>query len=345
MLDSEAVDFGRRLTTVLERARDSRTADVPNLEAYEPVISAIMESPKDAFRADTISRKRRALARAGIDVAEDAGDPAVDDQLATDFEQTIGTPDFLPSAWLERGARIMDAVGRIEAKGQTATGFLVSPCLVLTNNHVLKSKTTATGAFIRFRYRQSYEPLGDILVELDPSACFVTSTRLDYALVAIKDPGSRQPSYRLPVIPLRDEAVTTLIGKPLNIIQHPREHQQISVRNNLMVDPTPKLSGSFIIYKTDTEVGSSGSPVLNDRWELVALHSKGHQRRDADGRAIDIQGRLSTARTPKADRDYIANQGTKITSIASHLRKQLKKPTALTGRELVQEALDLGVIE
>ena len=56
---------------------------------------------------------------------------------------------------------------------------------------------------------------------------------------------------------------------PVNIIQHPGgQFKQIAVRNNLAAS----LKGNDLAYFTDTEGGSSGSPVCNDRWEVLALH-------------------------------------------------------------------------
>jgi V8-like Glu-specific endopeptidase len=33
-------------------------------------------------------------------------------------------------------------------------------------------------------------------------------------------------------------------------------------------------SDAWVEYEVDTEPGSSGSPVFNNQWELVALHSR-----------------------------------------------------------------------
>jgi V8-like Glu-specific endopeptidase len=35
-----------------------------------------------------------------------------------------------------------------------------------------------------------------------------------------------------------------------------------------------QVAGAWVEYEVDTEPGSSGSPVFNNRWELVALHSR-----------------------------------------------------------------------
>lgn len=42
----------------------------------------------------------------------------------------------------------------------------------------------------------------------------------------------------------------------------------VALRNNLIA----ALNGNDLAYYTDTEIGSSGSPVCDDRWRVVALH-------------------------------------------------------------------------
>ena len=58
-------------------------------------------------------------------------------------------------------------------------------------------------------------------------------------------------------------------GRFVTIVQHPRgEKKQIALRENRIVD----VLDSFLHYEADTEPGSSGSPVFDDGWEVVALH-------------------------------------------------------------------------
>jgi endonuclease G, mitochondrial len=42
----------------------------------------------------------------------------------------------------------------------------------------------------------------------------------------------------------------------------------VALRDNRIVD----VFDNFLHYEADTQPGSSGSPVFNDQWELVALH-------------------------------------------------------------------------
>ena len=61
-------------------------------------------------------------------------------------------------------------------------------------------------------------------------------------------------------------------GDSVLVIQHPKgkRKQFGSIRSNEVMQYG--LLKNFLRYKTDTDYGSSGSPVFNQRWELVALH-------------------------------------------------------------------------
>jgi hypothetical protein len=58
-------------------------------------------------------------------------------------------------------------------------------------------------------------------------------------------------------------------GDPVNIIQHPKgRHKELVLSNNRLID----ISENFITYEADTDFSSSGSPVMNQQWQLVGLH-------------------------------------------------------------------------
>ena len=55
------------------------------------------------------------------------------------------------------------------------------------------------------------------------------------------------------------------------IIQHPQgREKKIGMIHNVVVGVTEDV----IQYRTDTEAGSSGSPVFNEQWQLVGLHHR-----------------------------------------------------------------------
>jgi endonuclease G len=60
-----------------------------------------------------------------------------------------------------------------------------------------------------------------------------------------------------------------IAGDFVTIVQHPEgQKKQVALRDNRIVD----VFDEFLHYEADTQPGSSGSPVFNDQWELVALH-------------------------------------------------------------------------
>jgi len=66
---------------------------------------------------------------------------------------------------------------------------------------------------------------------------------------------------------LQEKAVN---GDPVNIIQHPKgRFKEIVLSNNRVQE----LREKFILYEADTDFSSSGSPVFNQQWQLVGLHS------------------------------------------------------------------------
>jgi endonuclease G len=265
-----------------------------------------------------------------------------DETLRLELEIAIGNPDFLHSSWLRTGTKRSDAVAKLDVHGNYATGFLVSPWLFMTNNHVLPDRQAAEDADVTFRYEE--DERGRISrsrpVRLAPDRFFMTSTekKLDCTIVAVEEVDGRAPGEVFGSIVLDGRTGKMLVGNPVNIVQHPDGRpRQIAVRNNLLMrieDPR------FLIYETDTEGGSSGAPVFNDRWELVALHKGAESARDSKNRAIDIRGVLVDKHTPDADRIWVANRGIRVSALVAAFRKW--KPTGAEGKKLLDEVLQLG---
>jgi endonuclease G len=77
----------------------------------------------------------------------------------------------------------------------------------------------------------------------------------------------------------------------LNIVQHPRgRRKEVALQQNRLTE----IFTDFVHYTTDTEPGSSGSPVFDNQWDLMALHhaagdfdSSSHTWIDNEGIRID----------------------------------------------------------
>lgn len=186
----------------------------------------------------------------------------------------VGTEDFLAVGYLAAGVRAARAVGRVVIRedGQIAgfgTGSLVSPSLLLTNHHVLPSADVAEGSQVEFSFEDGVDgqPLTPVTVGLDPGRFFIANEDLDFALVAMGAAPDELADFGFNR--LHEDQGDAAVGRFVTIVQHPRgEKKQIALRENRIVD----VLDSFLHYEADTEPGSSGSPVFDDGWEVVALH-------------------------------------------------------------------------
>lgn len=237
--------------------------------------------------ADTPTLRRR--------IAQALGEGSDAAQLAVDRLLT-GT-DQLNVNYLERGMIAADAVGRIEVRnGESevagcATGFMISPRLLLTNNHVLPSADDAAQSWVH--YRHEFDAFGNAVAScvfaFDPAAFFFTDTDLDITVVAVceETPDRRQRVARFGWLRLSGSTDTVLPGEWLTMVHHPAGHpKQVSLRQNLLI----RHCDGELWYAADTAWASSGAPLFNDSWQVVALHRMGAPARDRAGRVLTVDG-------------------------------------------------------
>lgn len=245
---------------------------------------ATLREPGGIARADEpvrIATRIDRLARYHPDVrpvspaAVAAEDPAATAAAGAVLERILTTNDLLGVGYLEGGVAAARPVGRIvirDGQGRLAgygTGSLVSSALLLTNHHVLPDSQTAGFSAVEFDFQDAPDgrPLIPVPFALDPARFFVADRQLDFALVAVK--ATPAELARFGFNRLYEGEGKAIIGDFVTIIQHPAGgEKQVALRENRIVD----LLDLFLHYETDTEPGSSGSPVFNDQWEIVALH-------------------------------------------------------------------------
>jgi endonuclease G len=223
---------------------------------------------------EAAQRKQEEAAAKRVASAADKRRDNIEEIRRGPTRKILGTEDFLGVGYLEAGVGAARAVGRVVIRedGSVAgfgTGSLVSPALLLTNNHVLPSADVAKGSSIEFSFQDGVDgkPLDPRSFDLDPERFFLTDEDLDFALVAVKANPDELGEFAFNR--LTDDEGEGAVGDFVTIVQHPRgKKKQVALRENRIVD----VLDSHLHYAADTEPGSSGSPVFDDRWRVVCLH-------------------------------------------------------------------------
>jgi hypothetical protein len=244
------------------------------------------------------------------------------------LERMLGTNDLMGVAFLEGGLQVARSVGRIwigVAGGRPrgyGTGFLVSPRLLMTNHHVLGDRGAARTSLVEFNYQVGLRGvvLPTSTFAFDPDEFFFADKGLDYAVVAVRSTGTGGQSLSdFGWNPLIEEEGKAIVSQWLNLIQHPNgETKQLGLRENQLLD----VLDEFLHYETDTAPGSSGSPVYNDRWEVVALHHSGVWATNDAGQPLAIDGRVWREDMGEHRIKWVANEGARISKVIAHLRRQ-----------------------
>lgn len=273
-------------------------------------------------RLDRLQEAARSGTFLGVPSDATPPNPAVLRELG--LERTFGQSDFQNIAFLELALAVSRFVGRVNIRSSSSrtlgfgTGSMVSPRLLLTNNHVLKDAETARFSQVEFDYQVDRDgrALQAYPFALQPDLFFLTDPKLDFTLVAVaKRSTLDRELHHYGWSRLIESPGKILLKEHVNIIQHPRgEYKKFVTRDNEVVD----ILDDYLHYVTDTEPGSSGSPVYNDQWEVVALHHAGVPRM-IDGKLADKRGGVWDGSNPE-NIAWAANEGIRTSRLVQAIK-------------------------
>lgn len=195
---------------------------------------------------------------------------------------TMGRSTLLPVNFLARGVQKSKAVGKVEIKigsnrVNVGTGFLfkvkgINDLFFITNYHVINDRKDIDKTKVIFDYELDIDgnSVASKSFRIDENRAWYCSpvNEYDTTIFNLIDDHNELESYGY--IELKEIEIAQ--NDFVNIIQHPGgEMKQISLYHNIVTNTSERV----VQYLTDTLKGSSGSPVFNSDWEVVALHHSG----------------------------------------------------------------------
>jgi V8-like Glu-specific endopeptidase len=241
------------------------------------------------------------------------------------LEIIMGDNNLMAVSFLKKGVIHSSSTGRIRVNDASAqqvgfaTGFMVSPVLLLTNHHVLGDESFVKNSLLEFNYQLDVNgSVGpSVLFNFDPAKFYYKDENLDFVLIAVKEKSvNGDPLTIYGWNKLIEDEGKAIAGQYINIIQHPNgDPKLVCVRDNQLID----IFDDFMHYNTDTMPGSSGSALYNDQWEVVGLHH------------------ASVTVDAKKDAPKYQNEGVRISRIIKFLKDQNMKPSE---KELFQKCFE-----
>ncbi|MCB0501156.1 MAG: trypsin-like peptidase domain-containing protein [Bacteroidetes bacterium] len=219
---------------------------------------------------------------------------------ANDFEKIIGREELFDTDWFVKAINASKSVCKVEsARGGSGTGFMVNGQYLITNYHVFSTQVISNEALAgkinenRIIFNYKVDGSGNLLptatFRLDASD-FICSpmNEFDYVMVKVKDDNQTLDNWGKLQL---DDFYEPVKEDKVNIIQHP---EGASMKFALP-DSIIHVQDQYVFYLADTKGGSSGSPVFNQDWKVVALHHAGRNKESKKFPGYEIGGEIVEA--------------------------------------------------
>lgn len=198
-------------------------------------------------------------------------------------------PSFLDIAFLEKGLNVARSIVHIKVWNEAfelfyGTGFLIAPNTILTNHHVLfDAGKPVQKALIWFNYERDVQGRDRKVESCEADiSTIIGDPEHDWAIIRLVKPPREKYD---PLVLGANKPV--LEGDFVYIVQHPNgEPKKIGMTHNQVV----AVTNDCVQYLTDTLPGSSGAPVFNDAWHVIALHREGLEGRPDEKHPFKNQG-------------------------------------------------------
>ena len=228
------------------------------------------------------------------------------------LEKIAGYNNLQQLSWLREGIRLAAGVGRIVTPDGLGTGWLISDELVLTNNHVVAH--APVDCRIEFNYELDWNGLPTVVERFEIDQLVKTDQALDYSILSVKGRPGDTFGF-VDILGARAPSLTSSATRYPVVVQHPRGgYKQVCLTDNHLV----ACDDTFAWYTTDTEPGSSGSPVYDQLWRPFALHHAGGPKRLDDGRLVVLNEGIILARIVEHARDVLGGSE-RLRSVMSDL--------------------------
>ena len=316
-----------------QRRRSVMLAAAKRWNTQPPTPASTAVTPSQQARFDT---RRANLVK--------AGELQVEGRLPVFIERKIGpTLDWFASPPSEAARTAGQPVARIVVSADPkvepqgfATGFLISPSVLLTNWHVFPDAASARSAGANFLHEQGDAGIArGITFALDPDALFHSDQALDFAIVAVKPTAATgELLSSLHFLAINGSTAKILPGMPIIMIENPDGGaKRYATTNNRLIEIR---DDGFLRYETDTDEGSSGSPDFNDAWEVCGLHHASIPRVNGDD-ILNKDGSVWSPGDPENNIDWVANEGVRISFVVKALSAVVATNPA--GRRMLDELL------